>query len=67
MILDMIHYKKPILQNFKGKYHVQRNLPGIPVTNKTHPIQTSHPILLKMTFVLSSNQYGAAVSKLTRI
>ena len=34
----------------------------IPVMNKTHPIQTSHLILLLQIFVLSSKQYGAAQS-----
>ena len=28
------------------------------MNQKTHPIQTSHLILLTLTFVLSSNQYG---------
>ena len=52
--------RNPLLENFKGNYNVQRNLPGIPVINQTHPIQTLHLILLIMTFVLSSNHYGAA-------
>jgi hypothetical protein len=34
--------------------------------SQTHPIPTSHLILIE-TFVLSSNQYGAAVSTVTRI
>jgi hypothetical protein len=28
-MLDMIHYKNSLLQNFNGNYYVQRNLPGI--------------------------------------
>jgi hypothetical protein len=29
-MLDMIHYKNSLLQNFNGNYYVQRNLPRIP-------------------------------------
>ena len=54
--------RNSILQNFKRNCHVQRNLPGIPVMNKTHPIPTYHLILGIRTFVLSSNQYVAAQS-----
>jgi hypothetical protein len=27
-MLDMIHYKNSLLQNFNGNYYVQKNLPG---------------------------------------
>jgi len=49
-----------VLQNFKWNYHVHRSLPEIPVMNQKHPIQNSHFVLLKHTFILSSNQYEAA-------
>jgi len=49
-----------LLKNFKGNYHVQRILPGVPVMKQKHAIQTSLLILLIQTFILSSNQYGAA-------
>jgi len=61
-MLDMMHYTKLPLQNFTGNYHVQRSLPGKSVINQTHPRQTSHLILVICTFVLSSNQCGAAMS-----
>jgi hypothetical protein len=53
-MLDMIHYNKFTLQNFKEKYHLQRGFLGIPVMNQTHANQTPNLILLIRTFLLSS-------------
>jgi len=59
---DMITTKHSPLLTLQGKYHVQRNLPGIPVVSQTHPNPASLLILWIWTFVLSSNQYVAAQS-----
>jgi len=57
-MLDVIHYKKFPFTELQGN-HVPKRLNGITVMNQTRPKQTSHLILLILTFVLSSNQYGA--------
>jgi hypothetical protein len=65
--LNMIHYKKSHLTKLQGK------LPGAEKLsrNSCHESNAPNPnlplILLILTFVLSSNQYGAAVSTMTRI
>jgi hypothetical protein len=59
-MLDIAHYKKLNYTQLQGKLPFQRCLPGIPVINQTHPIQTSNLISLIQTFVLPSKQYVAA-------
>jgi hypothetical protein len=56
----MIHYNKFPFTELQHKLPVHRSLPAIPVTNQTHPIPTSHLILLIKTFDLFPNQYSAA-------
>jgi hypothetical protein len=58
----MTYHKKFHFTELQGKLNVQKSLPGIPVMNQKHPIQTSHLSLLTQTFAFSSNQYGAGYS-----
>jgi len=46
------------LLNFKGNYHVQRTLPGIPVMNKTHPIKVPHlSILIQNLYYIQTSMW----------
>ena len=47
----MIHLKKFPFTELQGKLPSSEKILGISVTNETHPIQISHLILLKWTFI----------------
>jgi len=50
----MIHYKKFPFTELQGKLPSSEKTLGIPVMIQTHPIQISHLILLKWTFIFKS-------------
>ena len=59
------HTRNFLSQNFKGNYHVQKTLPGIPVVNQTHPIKTSQSISHNMNFcIVFISLWGSIVQRL---
>jgi len=58
------HTRNFLSQNFKGNYHVQKTLPGIPVVNQTHPIKTSQSISHNMNFcIVFISLWGSTVQR----